>query len=221
MGREPEKNENPYYSPKIVWLLAILVGVAIIVVGLTVLSEEKPPPLIGSGNDSLKTDSMESPDDQTALTASTESIDSASILEDWNNLERGLENARQLKSYAMVYFTAGECPPCREFENEVLSLIDFQRAISMPVVPVVIDADSREIIEYGGRQIRESSAADFFGISGFPSLLFYHGGQDKFLFGLSGKKSYEQVNRALEYLEKQLYLDSTINLQEFISDIKS
>ena len=37
-GREPERR-NRYYSPKVTWLLVVLVGIAILVVGLTIFTE--------------------------------------------------------------------------------------------------------------------------------------------------------------------------------------
>jgi hypothetical protein len=37
-GREPAK--NAYYSPRVIWFLSILVAIAILVVGLTICSDE-------------------------------------------------------------------------------------------------------------------------------------------------------------------------------------
>jgi len=216
-GREPQEKQQ-YYSPRVIWFLVILVGVALLVVGLTIFSEDRctAPEFSENGNrdagDSLQmTDSFEvEPSDDLRYSTSADLIP-------WKTFTRGMEELKESARFRMIYFTSDDCDPCREMEQETFSDLNILARIDEFIIPIKIDASSDRIMDFSGRMISESEAADFFNIPGYPSLLFYDGYENRFLFALPGITEPAKLGHVFDYLQEHKFRDSSITLNDYLS----
>ncbi|MBD3219108.1 MAG: thioredoxin fold domain-containing protein [candidate division Zixibacteria bacterium] len=213
-GREPEK-KNPYYSSKVTWLLLVLVGVALLVVGLTIISEER----------GIKSDTAENTSDSaqiiedTVKTVSEQEPAREDLAESipWQSFNRALADIEGESRFAMMFFRAEECQPCDRMESEVFTQTQILDAFEHKVLPVRIESNSNERVEYRERVLSEAGLPDIFGISGFPTIMFYDGQTQKFLFTLPGFVEADKLHKIFEYLRGRMFETDSVQLQEYIS----
>ena len=211
-GRAPDK-KNAYFNPNVTWLLVIFVGVALLVVGLTICSDEK-----NFGDTKATTDSLataETPDSNKILTENA--IDSASIeILDWIPMSAALQHVSGSDKFLMIYFMSDDCPPCRKMENTTFNDEFVQLRMQDLILPVLIDPSSERSFKYAGRMISESKAADIFNIPGYPALLFFDGQTEKYLFVHPGYVSPDTLQQIFNYLEKRIFEDNSTSLMDYL-----
>jgi len=213
-GREPEK-KNPYYGSKVTWLLLVLVGVALLVVGLTVVADQRE---IETGTTEQSADSSESLIDTT--TVADESGKVKGVLSDsipWRQFNQALSEIEGESRFAMLFFRSENCAPCDQMESDVFTGAEILEAFEHKVLPVRVETNSNERVEYRGRILSESGLPDIFNISGFPTLMFYDGQTQKFLFTLRGSVEADRLYRIFEYLRARMFENDSVTLQEYIS----
>ncbi len=214
-GREPEK-KNPYYGSKVTWLLLVLVGVALLVVGLTIISEERG---IKSNTAENTSDSAQIIED--AIQAVAEAQSAEEDLADsipWQSFNRALSDIEGESRFAMMFFRSEKCEPCDRMESEAFTQSQVLDAFEHKVLPVRIESNSNERVEYRGRVLSEAGLPDIFGISGFPTLMFYDGQTQKFLFTLPGFVDADKLHKIFEYLRGRMFETDSVTLQEYISE---
>jgi thioredoxin-related protein len=213
-GREPDK-KNPYYSSKVTWLLLVLVGVALLVVGLTIISDER----------GIETDTVENATDSTQIIEDTiKAVAEAQSAEEdltdtipWRTFNRALSDIEGESRFAMIFFRSEECQPCDRMESEVFTQPQISDAFEHKVLPVRIESNSNERVEYRNRVLSEGGLPDIFGISGFPTLMFYDGQTQNFLFTLPGFVDADKLHKIFEYLRGRMFETDSVTLQEYIS----
>jgi len=216
-GREPVK--DAYYSPRIIWFLAILVAVALLVVGLTICSDDelfdKDEPISQSLSTALDSSrSNNTPPDTLRLPADT--MPKSDTLH-WLSFDEAMAELAGTNRFAMLYFSADSCPPCRQLEKEIFSDSLIIGQLRFSVLPVMISASSDRNLTYAGRRIAESGAAALFNIPGFPSLLFYDSHTDKFLFTLSGHIDPVRLLGVFQYLNERAFEIDTLTLEKYLA----
>lgn len=217
-GREPER-KNRYYSPKVTWLLVVLVGIAVIVVGLTMFSDERfaSSPRTTSVTDSLEIAAAES----LSAGPETEAVPRLSEKKDltkWYQFDKAIAEVNGTDRFVMVFFRSPECLPCDSLQYLVFNQPEIQDEFKFKFLPVIISSASTQVITYQGRQISESGMADLFNIPGYPSLLFYDGNTEKFILTYPGYADPIRLIRIFEYLKRRMFEDSSLSLREFLSE---
>jgi thioredoxin-related protein len=213
-GREPER-KNPYYSSKVTWLLVVLVGVALLVVGLTIVSDQRE---IETGITEQSTDSADSLID--TITVVYEPGKMEAVLTDsipWHQFNQALSEIEGESRFVMLFFRSENCAPCDKMESDVFTQDQILDAFKHKILPVRIESNSNEKIQYRGRILSESGLPDIFNISGYPTLVFYDGQTHKYLFTLPGFIDTEKLYRIFEYLRGRMFETDTVTLQEYIS----
>ncbi len=216
-GREPQKKRQ-YYSSRVIWLLVILVGVALLVVGLTLLSGDKyrtsDPDLIDKPPLADSPQSVVSTTTEPAADSEPETIPD---LIDWRFYADGLSELKGSDKFGMIYFTSEDCRPCRKMERETFGDLTLLARIDEFIIPIKIESGSQRMISYSGRLISESRAADIFNIPGYPALLFYDGWTGQFLFSIPGLTTAAKLSQIFDYLQGREFEDSTRTLDEYLS----
>jgi thioredoxin-related protein len=215
-GREPERR-NRYYSPKVTWLLVILVGIAIIVVGLTMISEDnyisrQSTPV----SDSLETSKPESLS-TTPQASSPPPLEEKEDLTDWQSFDKAISEVNGTDRFVMLFFRSPDCSPCDSMQYLIFDQPEIQDEFKFKFLPVKISSASDQIITYQGRQISESGMADLFNIPGYPSLLFYDGRTEKFILTYPGYADALRLTRIFEYLKRRMFETGEMSLQEYLS----
>jgi thioredoxin-related protein len=213
-GREPEK-KNPYYSSKVTWLLVVLVGVALLVVGLTIVSDQRETE---TGVTKQSIDSTESITD--TITVVDEPGKMEAVLTDsipWRQFNQALSEIEGESRFAMLFFRSENCGPCDHMESEVFTKDQILDAFEHKILPVRIESNSNEKIQYRGRILSESGLPDIFNISGYPTLVFYDGQTQRYLFTLPGFIDIENLHRIFEFLRSRMFETDSVTLQEYIS----
>jgi thioredoxin-related protein len=216
-GREPQKKQR-YYSSKVIWLLVILVGVALLVVGLTLLSGDKyrtsDPDLIDKPPLSDSPQSIVSTTAERVTDAEPEAIPD---LIDWRFYDEGISELEGSDKFGMIYFTSDDCQPCRKMERETLADLVLLARIDEFIIPIKIESGSQRMIRYSGRLISESRAADIFNIPGYPALLFYDGKSGQYLFSVPGHTNAAKLSQIFDYLQSREFESSSLTLDEYLS----
>jgi len=216
-GREPEK-KNRYYSPKVTWLLVILVGIAIIVVGLMFLSDEHYTLSQKSATvDSLQTAAPESANLNVEIPEAPH-FDEKKDLTKWWPFEDALKEVNGFDRFAMIFFRSPDCAPCDSMQYMVFDQPQIQDAFKFKFLPVKISSDSKQVITYQGRKITESGMAGLFNIPGYPTLLFYDGRTEKFILTYPGYINADKLTRIFEYLKTRMFENSSMTLQRYLSE---
>jgi len=218
-GREPQKKQQ-YYSSRVIWLLVILVGVALLVVGLTLLSGDKyrtsdpdrtiNPPLSDSPQSDVST---------TAEPVTYVEPEAIPDLIDWKFYDDGISELEGSDKFGMIYFTSDNCRPCRKMEKVTFGDLTLLARIDEFVIPIKIESASQRMISYSGRLISESRAAAIFNIPGYPALLFYDGRTGQFLFSIPGLTTAVKLSQIFDYLQSRKFEDSSITLDEYLSGL--
>jgi len=211
-GRAPDK-KNAYFSPNVTWLLVVFVGVALLVVGLTICSDEKYYETQSNGADSLSnkiiSDSISHATDNTMNKNSVDSLN-------WMTMTAGLGRVNNSDKFLMIYFTSEDCEPCRKMETVTFSDNFTRLRLKGLVIPVKIDPASNRSFEYSGRLISESKAADIFSVPGYPALLFYDGQSQEYLFVHPGFVTPATLQKIFTYLEQRIFEDKSISVMDYL-----
>lgn len=210
-GRAPDKH-NPYYSPKVTWLMVVLVGLALLVVGLTVCSDENL-----YENNTVAVDTSDSILTKPIPTIAEPQKSSEINIKDtlpWIGLERAITAAQDSLMFVMIYFSADNCKPCDQMEAETFTDSAVKSKIGQTILPVKISPDSERKFTYLGRSISESKAADIFSVPGYPSLLFYDGQSENFLFVQPGYTSPDLLLNLFSYLDERNF--QHISFEEYL-----
>jgi thioredoxin-related protein len=210
-GREPSKNQ--YYSSKVTWLLVVLVGVALMVVGVMVTSD-RPEGIVPPRDED--TTSAVKPADPIESSQSVETDTILSDLIEWQFFDQGMAALKDTILFAMIYFTSDDCEPCRKMENETFSSEDLLSAMHDLIIPIKIESNSSRKMTYSGRLISESRAADFFDIPGYPALLFYDSREDHYLFIQPGFVNTSKLVAIFDYLQDRVFKDRSITLDQYL-----
>ncbi len=213
-GREPEKKANPYFSPKVTWLLVILVGVSVMVVGLIIFSDQKSGGIFEEEPVKIDTTQVSS-DTARELQDIPEQFARPDSVP-FRSYTRGIEELDGTGRFGLIFFRSDQCPPCDSMEFEILTDPIIKTHYESFIIPIKIEADSKRKIEYMGRRITESRLVDFFNIPGYPALLFYDGLEQNFLFQLSGIQSPARLAGIVEYLELRGFEDPDISPDSFL-----
>lgn len=213
-GREPER-KNPYYSSKVTWLLVVLVGVALLVVGLTIVADQSE---IETGITEQSIDSAKSPIDSAMVDNAADTAEP--VLADsipWRTFNQALSEIEGESRFALLFFRSRNCTPCDQMESDVFTGAEILEAFEHKILPVRIESNSNEKIQYRSRVLSESGLIDIFNISGFPTLVFYDGQTQRYLFTLPGYIDPTKLRRIFEYLRARMFETDSVTLQEYIS----
>jgi thioredoxin-related protein len=216
-GREPEK-KNRYYSPKVTWLLVVLVGIAIIVVGLTMISEDRYISReIAPVSDSLETSKPESLNSSPEV-SSPPPLEEKEDLTEWQSFDKAISEINGTDRFVMLFFRSPGCPPCDSMQYWVFNRPEIRDKFKFKFLPVKISSASDKIMNYQGSQISESGMADLFNIPGYPSLLFYDGRTEKFILTYPGYADVLRLTRIFEYLKRRMFETGEMTLQQYLSE---
>ena len=145
-GRAPDK-KNAYFSPNVTWLLVIFVGIALLVVGLTICSDQSTFTNQTETADTLK--AVNTPDTSGEIPEiSTPLTDFDSL--DWVPIPAALQIADGKDKFLMIYFASEDCPPCRKMERVTFNDDFIRLRMKDFIIPVKIDPASGRSFRYAG-----------------------------------------------------------------------
>lgn len=102
--------------------------------------------------------------------ASAKSAAKASV--NWVSLESGFKAAEASKRYLFVSVYTDWCGYCRKLESVTYKAPSVVSELDKNFESVKLNAESDEIVTWKGKKISSRSLALFWGVEGYPTLLF-------------------------------------------------
>lgn len=90
----------------------------------------------------------------------------------WRTWDAGLREARERGMPVLVNVYTDWCGWCRRMDRDVLARAEVREALQAAFVPVRLNAESDEMVRYGGRTLSARAVAARFRVTGYPTTVF-------------------------------------------------
>jgi thioredoxin-related protein len=90
----------------------------------------------------------------------------------WRTWDAGLREARERGMPVVVNVFTDWCGWCRRMDRDVLARAEVREALQASFVPVRLNAESEEMVHYGGRTLSARAVAARFRVTGYPTTVF-------------------------------------------------
>ncbi|HDR04483.1 MAG TPA: thioredoxin family protein [Candidatus Marinimicrobia bacterium] len=113
---------------------------------------------------------------------------------EWYTFEAGIRAAEAEKKHLIIDFYTDWCKWCKVMDEKTFSQPDVEAFLFERFIPIRLDAESNELVNFKGKNYSYRELTGAFGVSGFPSLAY-----------LTPK--IELITIIPGYIEKAMFLD--------------
>ena len=96
----------------------------------------------------------------------------------WYSFSEGVAKAKKEKKYMIVDFYTDWCMYCKKMDAETYSDKKVSDYINEKFVPIKVNAESKNSIQFDGKTITERELAMGFNVNSYPTIFFMSGEKD-------------------------------------------
>lgn len=126
----------------------------------------------------------------------------------WETFSDGVNQARLTKKRVLVVVCATWCPWCKQMDERVYGSKEIADYINRKYVPVKLDGEGKDTLEYAGERFTESGLADKLGSKGYPTTVFLNYDAE-FMVKLDGYINKEVFLKVLQYIGEDVFEQKT------------
>lgn len=136
----------------------------------------------------------------------------------WSSFNEGMKMAKSSKKVMFIDFYTDWCTYCKKLDNETYSDAKVSKYLNEKFIPVKVNAESDEKVNFRGKVYTERELALAFGVQSYPFMFFMENEQNA-LGSLPGFLNAEKLYPIINYIGSNSYKTKTI--EEFSKTFKS
>jgi thioredoxin-related protein len=125
----------------------------------------------------------------------------------WYSFEKGLAEAKKTNKKMLVDVYTDWCGWCKRMDAETYSNAGIASYLQEKYVVVKLNAESKSKQSYNGRQYTEQELAGEFGVSGYPTTLFFKS-DGTAITAVPGYANAADFKTILSYIAEDHYLNT-------------
>jgi thioredoxin-related protein len=125
----------------------------------------------------------------------------------WYSFEQGLAEAKKTNKKMLVDVYTDWCGWCKKMDADTYSNSTVVSYLQEKYVVVKLNAESSSRLSYQGKQYTERELAGEFGVSGYPTTLFFKS-DGSTITGAPGYYGAADFKTVLSYIAEDRYLDT-------------
>ena len=126
----------------------------------------------------------------------------------WRPFNEGIALAKQSHKKIFVDVYTDWCSWCKKMDSEVYSNKEVARLLNEHFVAIKLNAESNQSVSFNGRNLAESELAQQFGVTGYPTLLFFDQQADP-ITSIPGYSPSETFSKVLGFVVEDYYKTTT------------
>jgi thioredoxin-related protein len=123
----------------------------------------------------------------------------------WLSFEKGIAEAKKTNKKMLVDVYTDWCGWCKRMDADTYSNSDISSYLQQKYVLVKLNAESSAKQTYNGKQYTEQELAGEFGVTGYPTTLFFKS-DGSVITALPGYADAANFKTALSFIGEDLYL---------------
>jgi thioredoxin-related protein len=135
----------------------------------------------------------------------------------WGNFENGTKTAKSSSKKIIVDVYTDWCSWCKKMDKTTYGNDEVINYISKNFVAVRLNAESKNKTSYLGQSYTEQQLAQGFGITGFPSTIFFDENQNPITV-VPGYIEGQDFMNVLKFINEDIY--KTKNFEDYMKSVK-